>query len=86
MTIQQANEARLEIAKLERANSGPPHGPQPQIPARSNIELNGAQWPVVEFENGCTALCPPSLFSVTNVFGREEASRDQVSETTHPAS
>jgi len=76
MTIQQANEARLEIAKLERSNSGPSRGPQPQtsVPPTSD----GTQWPFVEFENGRKALCPPSLFSVTNVFGQEEASRDQV--------
>lgn len=78
MTIQQANEARLEVARLERANTGPSYGPQ-QTPTPSNSELDGHQWPVVEFENGHTALCPPTLFSVTNVFGREEASRDQVS-------
>ena len=77
MTIQQANEARLEIARLEKSNSGPSRGPQLQssVPPTSD----GTQWPVVEFENGRKALCPPSLFSVTNVFGQEEASRDQVS-------
>lgn len=43
-----------------------------------NPDSTAQKWPVVQFENGHTCLCPPSPFDVVNVFGRTEASRDQV--------
>jgi ATP-dependent DNA helicase PIF1 len=46
--------------------------------ATSPAQAPEIEWPVVEFENGQTLLCPPLGFSVVNFFGRVEAHRDQV--------
>lgn len=75
MTIQQANAARILIAKVDNGRGELTiSAPMPrQLGPDGNIE-----WPVVQFENGDSCLCPPVPFTVVNVFGRIEASRDQV--------
>lgn len=75
MTIQQANAARILIAKVDNGRGEVTNSvPIPrQLGPDGNIE-----WPVVVFENGDSCLCPPVPFTVVNVFGRIEASRDQV--------
>lgn len=72
-TIPQANEARILIAQVERGGRGDLTNHHPRQNSSDQTE-----WPVVKFENGHECLCPPVNFSVVNVFGETEASRDQV--------
>lgn len=40
-------------------------------------EVPAGVWPVVEFENGCTMLCPPMEFAVENADSKLECQRSQ---------
>ena len=73
-TVRQANEARILIAKVEPSGRGELTRDLP----RTLGPDASTEWPVVKFENGLECLCPPMNFSVVNVFGETEASRDQV--------
>ena len=71
MTIPQENAARIAVAKSESGRGDLTGAPRPSTDDKT-------EYPVVEFENGDSCLCPPLSFTVVNVFGRVEASRDQV--------
>lgn len=71
MTISQANAARISVAQPENGRGDVTDMPRPRPD-------DTTEYPVVQFENGDTCLCPPLQFTVVNVFGRIEAARDQV--------
>ncbi|KAF8306375.1 hypothetical protein DL93DRAFT_224074 [Clavulina sp. PMI_390] len=79
MTRREANEKMIMIANIEQNGRGN-LTTQRALPATVGTPNDyDTQWPVVKFENGDEALCPPLPFTVVNVFGKPEATRDQAS-------
>lgn len=81
MSVNQANDAHVEVATMDRlGNTSAPDARVGACGQEAKPEDSSApQWPVVTFTNGDTICCPPSMFDVTNARGFTEASREQVS-------